>query len=148
MVLGRLNTYNGATYLNEGTLQLGINNCLPVTTELDLSGGILNMEGFSQTVAYLNGLQDASIKFSNSIVNTLTANSVRVDYYSTGKVLTIYGWEGTYAAPGSAGTYGKLIFNGAPQTAAKLGQIKFYNAADGTTHSALQLGTKEIVAGN
>jgi len=148
ILLGRLNTYNGPTYLNEGTLQLGINNCLPITTELDLSGGILNMEGFSQTVAYLYGLQDASIKFSNSNVNTLTANSVKVDYYSMGKVLTIYGWEGTYAAPGSTGNFGKLIFNGTPQTAAKLGQIKFYNTVDGTTHSALQLGTKEIVAGD
>jgi hypothetical protein len=65
-----------------------------------------------------------------------------------GKVLTIYGWEGTYAAPGSAGNFGKLIFNGTPQSAAKLGQIKFYNVADGTTHSALQLSTKEIVAGD
>jgi autotransporter-associated beta strand protein len=148
IALGRLNTYNGVTYLNEGTLQLGVNNSLPVTTELDLSGGIFIMGGFSQTVAYLNLLYDATITFSNSNLNTLTANSVKVDYYSMGKVLTIYGWEGTYAAPGSAGNFGKLIFNGTPQSAAKLGQIKFYNVADGTTHSALQLSTKEIVAGD
>ncbi len=148
LVLGRLNTYNGATYLNEGALQLGINNSLPVTTELVLSGGIFNMGGFSQTVAYLYGLWDASINFSNSNTNTLTANYARIDYYSIGQVLTIYGWEGTYASPGSTGNYGRLIFNGTSQTAAKLGQIKFYNAVDGTTHSALQLGTKEIVAGD
>ena len=125
-----------------------LNNSLPVTTELVLSGGIFNMGGFSQTVAYLYGLWDASINFSNSNTNTLTANYARIDYYSIGQVLTIYGWEGTYASPGSTGNYGRLIFNGTSQTAAKLGQIKFYNAVDGITYSAIQLGTKEIVAGN
>ena len=148
IVLGRVNTYNGRTALLEGTLQLGINNSLPVTTELSVSGGIINMGGFSQTLAYLYTFQNASINFSNSSTNTLTVNTAIIDYLSTGKVLTINGWEGTYASPGSTGNFGKLIFNGALQTAAKLGQIKFYNAVDGTTHSALQLGTKEIVAGD
>ncbi|MEY4057645.1 MAG: hypothetical protein EBU05_07160 [Chitinophagia bacterium] len=148
LVLGRVNTYNGRTALLEGTLQLGIDNCLPVGTELSISGGILKMAGFSQTLAYLYTFQNASIYFSNSNTNTLTANTAIIDYLSTGKILTINGWEGTYASPGSTGNFGKLIFNGTAQTAAKLGQIKFYNAVDGTTHSALQLGTKEIVAGD
>lgn len=148
LVLGRVNTYNGRTALLEGTLQLGIDNCLPVAAELRLSGGTINMGGFSQTVAYLSTFQNASINFSNSKTNTLTANTVDIDYLSTGKVLTIYGWEGTYAAPGSAGTYGRLIFNGTTQDATKLGKIKFYNAADASTHSAIQLSTKEIVAGD
>jgi autotransporter-associated beta strand protein len=148
LLLGRVNTYNGRTALLDGTLQLGINNSLPVGTELSVSGGIINMGGFSQTLAYLYTFQNASINFSNSSTNTLTVNTAIIDYLSTGKVLTINGWEGTYAAPGSTGNYGRLIFNGTPQTAAKLGQIKFYNAADATTHSALQLGTKEIVAGD
>ena len=148
IVLGRVNTYNGRTALLEGTLQLGINNSLPVTTELSVSGGIINMGGFSQTLAYLYTFQNASINFSNSSTNTLTVNTAIIDYLSTGKVLTIHGWEGTYASPGSTGNFGKLIFNGTAQTATKLGQIKFYNAVDGTTHSALQLGTKEIVAGD
>jgi fibronectin-binding autotransporter adhesin len=148
LVLGRVNTYNGRTALLEGTLQLGIDNCLPVGTELSVSGGIINMAGFSQTLAYLYTFGNASINFSNSNTNTLTANTAIIDYLSTGKVLTINGWEGTYAAPGIAGTYGRLIFNGTSQTAEKLGQIKFYNAADATSHSAIQLGTKEIVAGN
>ena len=148
LVLGRVNTYNGRTALLEGTLQLGIDNCLPVGTELSISGGIFNMGGFNQTLAYLYTGGNASINFSNSKTNTLTANTAIIDYSSTGKILTINGWEGTYASPGSAGNYGKLIFNGTSQTAAKLGQIKFYNAADATTHSAIQLSTKEIVAGD
>ena len=148
LVLGRVNTYNGRTALIEGTLQLGINNCLPVATELSISGGTMNMAGFSQTLAYLYTFGNASIKFSNSNTNTLTANTAIIDYLSYGIVLTINGWEGTYAAPGSAGTYGRLIFNGTAQSAAQLGKIKFYNSADATTHSALQLGTKEVVAGN
>ena len=65
-----------------------------------------------------------------------------------GDLTTTFTASGTYASPGSTGNFGKLIFNGALQTAAKLGQIKFYNVVDGTTHSALQLGTKEIVAGD
>lgn len=148
LVLGRVNTYNGRTALLEGTLQLGIDNCLPVGTELSISGGIFNMGGFNQTLAYLYTGGNASINFSNSKTNTLTANTAIIDYLSTGKILTINGWDGTYASPGSAGNYGKLIFNGTAQTAAKLGQIKFYNATYATTHSAIQLGTKEVVAGN
>ena len=45
-------------------------------------------------------------------------------------------------------SYKGIIINGTAQFTAKIRQIKYYNAADATTYSALQLGTKEVVAGN
>ena len=119
---------------------------MPVATTFNLNGGTLNTGGFNQTVANITLSDNGSLNFSNSNTNTFTANVV--DSFTTGKILTINNWDGTYASPGSTGNYGKLLINGTALTSAILSQIKFYNAADLTTHSTLQLGTKEIVAGN
>ena len=146
LALNTVNTYNGSTSINAGTLQLGINNGMPVATTFNLNGGTLNTGGFNQTVANITLSDNGSLNFSNSNTNTFTANVV--DSFTTGKILTINNWDGTYASPGSTGNYGKLLINGTALTSAILSQIKFYNAADLTTHSTLQLGTKEIVAGN
>ena len=81
-----------------------------------------------------------------SSVHTLTATAIGT--FTAGKTLTINGWEGTYTAPGATATKGKIIINGTAINATILNQIKFYNTADASTHSALQLGTKEVVAGN
>ncbi len=146
LTINKLNTYSGTTTINAGILQLGINNSLPVSTTFNLNGGILNTNGFNQTVASLNISDNATLNFSNSNTNTFTVTAM--GSLTNGKILTINGWEGTYTTPGSTGSFGKFITNGTALTSSQLGQIKFYNAADATTHSALQLGTKEVVAGN
>ena len=146
LALNGLNTYSGTSTINTGTLQLGINNSLPTATTLKLNGGTLNTNGFNQTIASLSIIENASINFSNANANTLSVDAVGT--FTTGKLLTINGWEGNYASPGSTGNFGKFIINGTSLSTTQLNQIKFYNAVDGTTHSAIQLGTKEIVAGN
>ena len=146
LTINKLNTYSGTTTINAGILQLGINNSLPVSTTFNLNGGILNTNGFNQTVASLNISDNATLNFSNSNTNTFTVTAM--GSLTNGKILTINGWEGTYTTPGSTGSFGKFITNGTALTSSQLGQIKFYNAADATTHSAIQLGTKEIVAGD
>lgn len=146
LAMNGLNTYSGTTTINAGILQLGINNSLPVATALKLNGGILYTGGFNQTVASLSIAENASINFANSNTNTLTVNAA--GSFTNGKLLTINGWDGTFASPGSTGNFGKFIINGAALTSTQLGQIKFYNSTDLTTHSAIQLGTKEVVAGD
>ena len=127
-------------------MQLGINNSLPITTAFKLNGGIFFTNGYNQTVASLSVTDNATLSFSNSNTNTFTSNSI--SSFSTGKILTINGWEGTYAAPGSTGNFGKFILSGTSLTSSLLSQIKFYNTSNATIHNALQLGSYEIVAGN
>ncbi len=51
---GASNTYSGATTVDAGTLQLGVNSALPSTTTLSLTGsGTLDMNGHTQQVATL-----------------------------------------------------------------------------------------------
>jgi hypothetical protein len=138
------NTYNGTTTISEGTLKLGATNSIPTSSALTMNGGSFNTGGFAQTVGSLV-LTDNSTMTMPSSVHTLT--STVIGAFTSGKTLTINGWEGTYASPGATATKGKIIINGTAVNATILSQIKFFNAADGTTHGALQL-TKEVVAGN
>ena len=138
------NTYNGTTTISEGTLKLGAANSIPTSSALTMNGGSFNTGGFAQTVGSLV-LTDNSTMIMPSIIHTLTATAIGT--FTAGKILTINGWEGTYTAPGATATKGKIIINGTALNATILSQIKFFNAADGTTHGALQL-TKEVVAGN
>ena len=139
------NLYTGNTSVSGGVLQLGSSNSIPTGSALTLNSGTLNTGGFSQTVASIS-ITDNSIIELTSAIHTLT--STAIGSFASGKILTINGWEGTYAAPGLSGTKGKIIINGTALSATILGQIKFYNAASLFTHSAIQLATKEVVAGN
>jgi hypothetical protein len=78
-------------------------------------------------------------------VHTLTFTNL--GSFTSGTMLTIEGWQGTYASPGATGTAGKIVFN-AVTSAPILGQLKFKNSGTGNLHTSIQLGTKEIVAGN
>jgi autotransporter-associated beta strand protein len=139
------NTYIGTTTINSGTLKLNAANSLPTSTPLILSGGTLNTGGFSQTVANISITDNSTIELTSAI-HTLTSTAIGT--FTTGKTLTINGWEGTYAAPGTSGTKGKIIINGTALSTTILSQIKFYKVADLSTHVTLQLATKEIVPGN
>ena len=144
-ILKNTNTYLGTTTINTGTLTLAANNTLPTSTPLILNGGTLNTGGFSQTVASISITDNSTIELTSAI-HTLTSTAIGT--FTNGKTLTINGWEGTYAAPGTSGTKGKIIINGTALSTTILSQIKFYKAADLSTHVTLQLTTKEIVPGN
>jgi hypothetical protein len=78
-------------------------------------------------------------------VHTLTFTNL--GSFTSGRTLTIEDWQGTYASPGATGTAGKIVIN--PTVSATiLGQLKFKNSGTGNLHTSIQLGTKEIVAGN
>ncbi|MDI1255396.1 MAG: YDG domain-containing protein, partial [Flavobacterium sp.] len=79
--LNGVNTYTGATLFNSansGVVKLGIANALPVATNVTMAnssgnGGILDLNGFNQTVASLtNGVGGGSIRNNGASDATLT----------------------------------------------------------------------------
>jgi uncharacterized repeat protein (TIGR02543 family) len=75
--------YTGATYFNaassNGVIRLGINNALPIGTDVTMgysagNGGVFDLNGFNQTISSLsNGAGDGSLR-NNFGTSTLTIN--------------------------------------------------------------------------
>lgn len=81
-LINGINTYTGATQVDDGTLRIGLDNALPTATAVRLgsgaTAGVLDLNGFDQTIASLTSATNST---------TLT-NSIIVD---TGKTLTVTG---------------------------------------------------------
>jgi autotransporter-associated beta strand protein len=90
LILGGASTYTGSTYLNNGTVQLGVANALPTGTIVNLGQaasanlGTLDLHGFNQQITGL---------VSTTGTNTLAATNVVTS--STPATLTING-SGNY----------------------------------------------------
>jgi tRNA threonylcarbamoyladenosine modification (KEOPS) complex Pcc1 subunit len=111
---------------------------------LQLNGGEFQTGGFTETTSNLEQLQDGVITLGSTVHTLIIPNFINVGL----KRLTIKGWQGTFAAPGSTGTAGKWIVN-TSLTASLLGTIRFYNETTGNYHAAIQLtANKEIVPGD
>ncbi len=74
-------SYTGATQVDNGILRIGVNNALPVTTAVRLgtgtTAGILDLNGFNQTVGALTVETNSSTAINQLIVdsgNTFTVN--------------------------------------------------------------------------
>jgi len=143
-ILKSVNTYIGTTTISGGTLQLGANNSIPSVSGLVLAGGEFQSAGFNNTFASIALSANATLRLGSG-VHTLTFTNL--GSFTSGTMLTIEGWQGTYANPGTTGTAGKIVFN-ATTSATILGQLKFKNSGTGNLHTSIRLGTKEIVAGD
>jgi autotransporter-associated beta strand protein len=143
-ILKRANTYVGTTTVSGGTLRLGANNSIPTGSGLVLAGGEFQSAGFSNTFASIALSANSTLRMGSG-VHTLTFTNL--GSFTSGTMLTIEGWQGSYANPGATGTAGKIVFNATTSTTI-LGQLKFKNSGTGNLHTSIQLGTKEIVAGN
>lgn len=83
LTLSAVNTYTGATNVQDGTLTIGVDNALVTTSTLNLglsagtTVGTVDLSGFSQTVGALN-----------VVSNTATANTINI---GTGETLTVNG---------------------------------------------------------
>lgn len=75
ILLTGANTYAGPTVIENGILQIGRNNSLPVGTDLVMktSSGMFDLNGYDQTVASLSG-PNGSINNGAFQFNTLTVN--------------------------------------------------------------------------
>jgi autotransporter-associated beta strand protein len=71
LVLSGANTYTGTTTINTGTMQLGASNVLSDNSSLNLAGGTLNLNGFSDKVGALSFSNGSTLDFgigTNSFV--------------------------------------------------------------------------------
>jgi fibronectin-binding autotransporter adhesin len=71
------NTYTGATTISAGTLQAGAINTIPVNSavSLSVSGAVLDLNSFSQSISSLTGVTGTSITSSVAGTPTLTVNN-------------------------------------------------------------------------
>ncbi|MBI5210494.1 MAG: autotransporter domain-containing protein [Elusimicrobia bacterium] len=69
LVLNAANTYAGATAVNAGTLQLGIDNALPATALTVAAGGTLDMLGFTLNPASYVGPGTLKLKLRSGVTN-------------------------------------------------------------------------------
>jgi len=89
LVLSSANTYTGTTTVSGGTLQLGTNNALNSASSLNLAGGTLNLNGFSDKVGNLSFSNGAAIDFgSGSSANSFVFGNVT----SYSGILTVNDW--------------------------------------------------------
>ena len=139
------NTYSGSTTINAGELRLGSSGGLSANSAMILNGGTLNTNGNNGTTGQLSLSGNPTITLGSGS-HTLTFASAWS--FGAGSILTIKGWQGTYSAPGSSGTNGKVIINSTNLTTLQLSQIIFLNYNTNTNNSSIQLVSKEIVAGD
>ena len=150
-ILSGHSTYGGSTAILDGTLQLGINNALPVTTSLTINPadestvGVLNLAGFNQALA-ANGSGNALIivaPFPN-----LTAVTGAGTLTLNGNVAVV---DNT-ANPGNGFTTtiaaGTLDLGGAVRTFAVAGQNWGFSIPDLTVSSVIQNGGVIVNATN
>jgi autotransporter translocation and assembly factor TamB len=109
-----------------------------------MNGGDFNTGGFSNSVSSVALNQNSTITFGLG-VHTITFSNAGT--FTSGKMLTINNWQGTYGSPGSSGTAGKLIIS-STLSGSMLSQINFLNASTQVLHGSLQLVSKEIVPGS
>ena len=136
-----LNTYTGATVLDDGVLELGANNVIGNSSNVYFIGGRLSTMGYSDNVGTLSLLSDGSTLTLGSGVHSLSFSGLgTLDY----KTLTVIGWEGTAESSGTAGML--KVGSSLSLTRAQLDQIKFtYSSA---TYNTVQLSSGELVPGS
>ena len=72
LTLSAFNTYLGSTIISNGTLRLGLNDALPVTSLFVTTAGALDLNGYKQSVNSLNNF--AGVITNSGAANTLTLN--------------------------------------------------------------------------
>lgn len=115
ILLNGANTYEGATIIENGVLQIGRNNALPVGTDLstETSSGMFDLNGFNQEVASLSGDQ-GSIDNGAFALNTLTLNQTVNTTYGgqvNGNVSVVMNNTGSLTLTGNNGMRGDLVIN-------------------------------------
>ena len=143
-------THTGATTVTAGELRLNPSaNATGWASPLILNGGTLGTAGIAVTRTWTSS---STLKVTgNSVLALESANSHTLTFanssavaWTSGKILTITGWQGSYN--GTTGTKGKLILGASGLTATQLQQIRFLNSANGKYYGATMLASGEVVA--
>lgn len=130
--------------INDGTLQLGADNVIRNNVDINLDGGTLDTNDFSERVGTLTLSASSTIELGGATSVLQFANS-SAEAWDPGSILSINGWDGSPAGGGSD----QVIFrnNASPLTTGQLSQIRFLNPtgfAPGT-YTAKILANGEIV---
>ena len=113
-VLANANTYAGATNLNAGTLRLGVNQALPSTTVATISGGILDLNGHSNSISQLIATNGNMSQANGSLTITTGADgAIQLGgaVGSTGSYTMSGGSLTVTSGPADVGWYGSGTFN-------------------------------------
>ena len=136
-ILSGVNTYTGATTVNQGTLSLGIANGINSGSPLVLGGGKLATGGFNQSLNTLTLSASSAIDLGNgaSVFNFADSHLVA---WTAGSNLSIFNWSGKLTGVGTD----QLIFgiDNTGLTSAQVGQIHFQGF-----NGATILSTGEVV---
>ena len=146
VLLNASNSYTGPTTLSGGNLALGIANSLTTSSSINFNGGTLKSglsAGFSNNFNTTINLLNNSTLTLGTGVHSLNFNASNAVAWTTGRLLTITGWQGAY--DGSSGTAGKIFVgtDATGLTVSQLAQIKFFNGT--TNYDAILLSTGELV---
>ena len=118
-----------------GAVQLGANNQIANTTKVGLSGGILDLNGFSEGSPGVNGVGALTLSATSTIDFGLGASSIiqfaGVDGQTNNTVLQIMNWNGV---PVTGGAGDRLLFAGDPSEFSSFFQqseVRFNGGATG-----------------
>lgn len=91
LVLTGQASYTGNTTISVGTLRVGGDNLIAATSGLILKGGILDLNGHSQTMGTLNLLADSTILMGDNGLNTLIFGDSSAVAWTSTATLSITG---------------------------------------------------------
>jgi autotransporter-associated beta strand protein len=106
ITLSGSNSFTGSTSVNAGTLSLGVNNALPVTSAVSLAGSTLTVGGYTNTIGSLSTSGNSTINVS---INGGSTGSLSMGSLSFGSGTNTLALSMTSA---TAGIYNVLSYSG------------------------------------
>lgn len=159
VIVSGANTYTGVTNIVRGTLKLGANDSLPVTTTLDIDNlntadnSIFDLNGFNQTVAVLQrtnlngGSGTAYLTNSSATKSTFTVNQATTGSYSgrtTGNLDFVKTNTGALTISFIHAPTGNTTINGGSIILADNSNTTFYIGANGVNNQINGSGTLQV----
>ena len=93
MTLNAVNTYTGLTRITAGRLVLGGNQVISNASNVYFNGGTLSTEGYSETLGQIFISDNSTLQLG---AGAHTINFASAGTFTTGKTLTVNGWDGIY----------------------------------------------------
>ena len=130
------NTYTGVTEVAEGILRFGASGSVSSASALEMSGGVIELDGTDQSFALLMIDGDGEIDFSDGDSILTIGDSSDIDWSG---MLLISNWDGNYSGGGG----NDQLFIGTGATLSEDQLAKLSSSKAGAT--AKQLPTGEVV---
>lgn len=117
LTLTAANGYTGGTTVTGGTLQSGVNNALPLNGNVNLTGGVLDLNNFNQSVGNLAGTAGGSLTLGTGQLTVNLNAGTNFSGVISGSGPVVFNGNGFIWTLGTAQTYTGLttINNGTIQ---------------------------------